>query len=169
MHAGITLKPEEKEETLKRVACRLSDLFSTALGTDFESLKQRKLVHSFEELLDVHQLKILQTHDCDAAGSRCMKRLDEDGNKVCRVPVHPCWPEYYFEDIPIRYDDDTLDILSHLKLFHEDELGHRHFHDLLRSGRWHYPSNGLIERFVPTIPLLFSFFRSSSNVQVCDM
>ena len=167
IHAGITLKPEAKEDTLQRVACRLKDLCSTMFGTDFESLKRLNLIDSFEDLLDLNKMTRIQTHDCEAAGSRCMKRLGEDGKKVCRVPVHPSWPEYYFEEIPIRYDNDTLDIFSHLELVHKDELGHWIFHDLLQSGRWHYPSNGVHERFVPTIPLLFSFFRSSTNVQVC--
>ena len=89
-HGGLTLYPEPVEVTLSRIRCAMKDFFNVSAGTDIDSLLGSGMVQDVPEFIRLHQLAHqLQTHNCQNAGSRCLKRQASDGSVICRVPKHP--------------------------------------------------------------------------------
>jgi hypothetical protein len=118
---------------------------------------------------DLSAMQEIQRHDCEKANFRCMKRINDEGQMVCRVPVHPPSMSYSYEEIPMSFDEQATQILIELGLAKRDDSGTLKLHPDLQGGRWHYPADGMKERAIPTIPLLFAVFKSCTNVQVSHL
>jgi hypothetical protein len=135
--------------------------------TDEVSLKRQGLIDEDFTFTDMMSLSKLQQHSCELTNGRCMRR-DKEGNERCRVPVHPSSDKNYFEDLePFPMDEDLARILEKLGLCEIVE-GEMVYDEKLRSGRWHYKSDGASDHASPTIPVLLAIFKSSTNVQHCD-
>jgi predicted GIY-YIG superfamily endonuclease len=168
VHGGITLHPEREDITLARICCSMKDFFTESAATDMHTLITEGFVHDCEDFVKLHTLAYqLQTHDCQKAGSRCLKRSADD-SLICRVQRHPASFAYHFNESESLYDEDTLQRLQYLDLGAVDPISHiwrpsKEF----RAGRWNYPAQPH-EHFVPTVPRLFVAMKACTNVQFCD-
>jgi hypothetical protein len=168
VHCGLTLKDEPIEHTLHRIKCVLGGFIgSVEHGTSWSALNQNGLIDETFLYGDLNELQEIQRHDCQKANNRCHKRINDEGQTVCRVPVHPPSNQYSYEEIPMTFDEQATDILSKLELAEKQADGKIKLHPDLQGGRWHYPSDGMKDRVIPTVPLLFALFKSCTNVQVC--
>jgi hypothetical protein len=168
VHCGLTLKGEPIQETLDRVVCILNGLIGHTKETTEDGLIEQGLLDDDFDFGKLIELTKIQQHSCQSAQGRCMKRINDEGETVCRVPVHPASDDYYYEEVPTTFDDQATEILKDLGLLSIDDHGKITLDPELQGGRWHYPSDGYLERAIPTVPQLFALFKSSTNVQVCD-
>ena len=169
VHGGITLHPESEDVTLSRICCCMKDFFTASAQTDLKRLIETGITPQLEDFIRLYSLASqLQTHSCQNAGSRCLKRRAADDSLICRVPRHPPSLVPKFHEKEALYDTDTLQRLKYLDLGTLDPVSgqwipYREF----RGGFWQYPAQPG-EHFVPTVPMLFVALQSSTNVQYCD-
>ena len=173
VHAGLSLSKNSRytrEDLCRKVHNKITQIFSEGNGTDFESLLKKGVVKDFNEFVSMYELaEKLFVHDCFKARYTCGKERS-DGSKHCRVPFY----KPGFE--PSEKVWDSIFDLNFLKLLSEINLaeclnvnGETKFvvDESLRCSTWNYPTEpGL--RSVPTNGILFSLFRSMTNVQVCS-
>jgi predicted GIY-YIG superfamily endonuclease/DNA replication protein DnaC len=167
IHMGVSLKEEPEEKTLSRICCQTRLLFNDYFKTDEVTLTKQGLVDEHFTYSDILGLATLQQHHCEATNGRCMRR-NAEGQEHCRVPVHPERDYAWFEDLaPFKMDEDLANILQDLGLC-EIVNAEVVYDEKLRSGRWHYPSDGVKDKACPTVPALLAVFKSTTNVQHCD-
>jgi predicted GIY-YIG superfamily endonuclease len=175
VHSGIFLYPEHKAVTLNRVCGNSVEMLSKCYNTDFYTLLRDGFVFSrsdFERIREMH--RTLQTHSCERASYRCQKRWNKDRTKkVCRYLKHPGSAHPYFEYKGLIFDDETFEILENTGFVHFVPNEDRRFADRmevderLKAGVYHYNAYDN-EHFIPTIPRVMCFFKSSINALVCE-
>ena len=67
---------------------------------------QKHLDELFDLCIKIH------THRCEMSNYRCLKRIDEDGNKVCRTPPYPVSNCHWKLPIQVIYPEDALTIMA---------------------------------------------------------
>ena len=123
-------------------------------------------IHDFWSKLNF--LMRVQTHDCDKAGQRCMKRVDKEGNLQCRVPRQEFALEAHFKAAKNLFDEDTLKIMKDLGLTGTDAKGNLTPPESLQGGRWYYRAFAEETNVSPMIPLISWTMLSTTNIQKCD-
>jgi predicted GIY-YIG superfamily endonuclease len=173
VHAGVSLHDEPIETTLQRVVCRAEHWPQRDIKEQFSQLLDCGLVDSVRDVQQVNYIiDQVTVHCCSNARERCMKIIDADGNKKCRVPSHPTSSHYWFEDKKNLFNEKTCELLHDVGLaaMGLDWRGLNpewKVHTDLVGGRWHYPTVNP-PTVLPTIPIVGLALRSSTNVQVCN-
>ena len=169
-HIGLTTEDYSNEQCATVITARMQDLLSLMFDTTEQALKDKGLIKNYQEFLDLDDVLPVQQHRCDTTGSRCQRTIEKTGKTVCRLPFHPFSDKSHFKNIEINYEDNVKEIFRKLNLLTVNkETKKEDFHPLFVSGRWLYRSEGNVTNVtVPTVPEVWAFFKSSSNVQVCD-
>nr|XP_039259083.1 uncharacterized protein LOC120335608 isoform X2 [Styela clava] len=178
VHIGAALFDEKEETTLNRISCNPETVFNDErFGVTRHQLLQKGIVENSSDFDDLKKLyNILSTHDCSKAGERCMKRKNDKGEVVCRVPKHPTSSKYFFQEKLDLYCPDMMERMRKIGFANTTEcqqpdgsLSTRLImtDPRLRGGRYHYPTTRP-PTFLPTIPLLQCALGSSFNCTACD-
>ena len=129
------------------------------------------LISDEDHLNELFELCIqLHTHNCERSNYRCMKRVDAEGNKVCRTPPLPDSHCHWLLDIDQQYPAYALDILEQLGLAEKDPR----FDDCRRAtgklkSHKHMYAAVRMEHMVPTTTHLFCITKSSTNLLATDL
>ena len=177
VHAGFTLFPEPEEVTVNRICARSDELFCSGYGTDVYELVEKGLARNYHDAFRLKGLlERIGQHNCDKAGGRCHKRVDAEGNTVCRFPKARKCSEVHKEFYDSCFNADKerclLEQLGLMGRVPEEERKHMYDDDWwyakkLQAYRWKYRVDGE-EHFSPTIPILSALMVSMVNVQVPD-
>nr|XP_039257388.1 uncharacterized protein LOC120334012 [Styela clava] len=178
VHIGAALFDESEETTLNRISCNPETVFNDEkFGVTRHQLLQKGIVENSSDFDDLKKLYLnLSTHDCSRAGERCMKRKNDKGELVCRVPRHPTSFQYFFQEKRDLYCPDMMERMQKIGFADTTECQQPDgsvstrlimTDPRLRGGRYHYPTTRP-PTFLPTIPLLQCALGSSFNCTACD-
>ncbi|XP_039271516.2 uncharacterized protein LOC120345964 [Styela clava] len=178
VHIGAALFDEDEETTLNRISCNPETVFNDEkFGVTRHQLLQKGIVENSFDFDDLKNLYLkMSTHDCSRAGERCMKRKNDKGEVVCRVPKHPTSSKYFFQEKHDLYSPDMMERMQRIGFADTTDCRQRDgsissiltmTDPRLRGGRYHYPTNRP-PTYLPTIPLLQCALGSSFNCTACD-
>ncbi|XP_077976105.1 uncharacterized protein LOC144431999 [Styela clava] len=178
VHIGAALFDEDEETTLNRISCNPETVFNDeSFGVTRHQLLKKGIVENSSEFDDLRKLYLkVSTHDCARAGERCMKRINDKGEVVCRVPRHPTSSKYFFQEKPDLYCADMTERMRRIGFADNTDCRQLDgsitsrltmIDPRLRGGRYHYPTKGP-PTYLPTIPLLQCALGSSFNCTACD-
>nr|XP_039258626.1 uncharacterized protein LOC120335208 [Styela clava] len=178
VHIGAALFDEPVETTLSRISCNPETVFNDeSFGVTRQQLLKNGIVERSSDFDDLKQLYIkMSTHNCSRAGERCLKRKNEKGEMVCRVPRHPTSYQYFFQEKHDLYCPDMMERMKRIGFAEntncrqpDGSISSRltMIDPRLRGGRYHYPTRSP-PTYLPTIPLLQCALGSSFNCTACD-
>nr|XP_039271517.1 uncharacterized protein LOC120345964 isoform X2 [Styela clava] len=178
VHIGAALFDEDEKTTLSRISCNPETVFNDeSFGVTRHQLMRKGIVKNSSDFDDLKKLYFkMSTHDCSRAGERCMKRKNEKGEVVCRVPRHPTSSQFFFQEKHNLYCTDMMERMRRIGF--ADNTNCRQLDGSisskltmidprLRGGRYHYPTRSP-PTYLPTIPLLQCALGSSFNCTACD-
>ena len=159
----LTWNDEEVEELLNKVQCsekHLMSAFQQLFNSDLRLIdSEKQLMEHFAKSVRLH------SHNCWQANNRCLKRIDQEGNKVCRFPPNPMSHMNWVLDINTKYPDDALQTLQEIEMA-ELLPGTRDamiVKDPLKCRKMMYAASSG-EHMLPTNALLFMILLSSVTV-----
>ena len=125
-----------------------------------------QIIDSLGDLNDVTDLCFkIQSHSCRKSGYRCLKRVDEEGTKVCRTPPYPPSNCNWLMDINVQYPEAALEVMKEIGMAKLVE-GYKNWFvpdGVMKCQKWMYAaSQG--EHIIPTNSHLFCLTKSSTNV-----
>ena len=73
------------------------------------------LIENEKHLNDLFDLCIqIHTHKCEKSNYRCLKRIDVEGNKVCRTPPYPVSNCHWKLPLLVQYPQEALNIMAQI-------------------------------------------------------
>nr|XP_039262880.1 uncharacterized protein LOC120338934 isoform X2 [Styela clava] len=178
VHIGAALFDEDEETTLNRISCNPETVFNDeSFGVTRHQLLRKGIVENSSDFDDLKKLYLkVSTHDCAKAGERCMKRKNDKGEVVCRVPRHPTSFQYFFQENHNLYCPDMTERMRRIGFAANTDCRQLDgsissrltmIDPRLRGGRYHYPTKSP-PTYLPTIPFLQCALGASFNCTACD-
>ena len=125
------------------------------------------LIDNEKDLYELFDLCIkIHTHKCEKSGYRCLKRIDAEGNKVCRTPPYPVSNCHWKMPVNVQYPEEALKVMAQIGMaspVSERIPGWFIADGVMKCEKWMYgASKG--EHIIPTCAHLFVVTKSSTNV-----
>ena len=97
--------------TKKHLRFKSDELFRSELQIVKNTQDMERIFGSFVKI---------HTYTCEKENNRCMKKVDTQGNKVCRFPPYQPSNITWLKEIPQRFSDETMKILLEVGLAEGD-------------------------------------------------
>ena len=124
-----------------------------------------KLVENTEkDVQSLYNLCVdLHTHCCARGQYRCHKRIDVDGNKICRTPPYPQSHHHWVMEIEQQYPREVLKYLEKLGFAEYNEGVNSKTKGILKCEKFMYAAEKG-EHILPVCIPLFAVTKSSTNL-----
>jgi hypothetical protein len=152
IHGGVRLVEGSEPEnvTSERIVASTEHMKTAAV---VQEMIENGTVESKERAEDIQDMAdSFLIHDCLRGNSRCMKRVDENGEKRCRFFSMPGALDWQYVPRNNLFSEEGLDVLTTLGLTERDAQGTLQPVDLFLGGRYLCPaySNEKCAPFIPS-------------------
>ena len=139
----------------KNILSSIRDIAQSSLGLVENTEKDIQSLYNL--CLDIH------THCCARGSYRCHKRVDLDGNKICRTPPYPQSHHHWVMEIDQQYPVETLKYLEKLGFAKFNDGNNSKVFGKLKCEKYMYAAERG-EHILPVSVPLFALTKSSVNL-----